>query len=121
MFPLTAPNLMNPKSQKVLQWRRPLWVCKTLISHTHIHCISSRDGGRPVCASPCNIQFKFSNLLHVTEKSQPGEMVITKEMEEEEKHLVEEGEKKEREMMEEVNHYINNIYDMIPASVVTHK
>lgn len=48
-------------------------------------------------------------------------MVITKEMEEEEKHLVEEGEKKEREMMEEVNRYINNIYDMIPASVVTHK
>uniref|UniRef100_A0A672QP32 Proliferation-associated SNF2-like protein n=1 Tax=Sinocyclocheilus grahami TaxID=75366 RepID=A0A672QP32_SINGR len=35
------------------------------------------------------------------EKSQHGEIVITKEMEEEEKHLVEEGEKKEREMMEE--------------------
>lgn len=43
-------------------------------------------------------------------------MVITKEMEEEEKHLVEEGEKKEREMMEEVNRYINNLIyiDMIP-------
>uniref|UniRef100_A0A673HGP8 Proliferation-associated SNF2-like protein n=1 Tax=Sinocyclocheilus rhinocerous TaxID=307959 RepID=A0A673HGP8_9TELE len=36
-----------------------------------------------------------------SEKSQHGEIVITKEMEEEEKHLVEEGEKKEREMMEE--------------------
>lgn len=36
-------------------------------------------------------------------------MVITKEMEEEEKLLVEEGEKKEREMMEEVNRYINNL------------
>ncbi|XP_043111568.1 lymphoid-specific helicase isoform X2 [Puntigrus tetrazona] len=35
------------------------------------------------------------------EKSQQGEVVITKEMEEEEKHLVEEGEKKEKEMMEE--------------------
>jgi len=49
-------------------------------------------------------------LLNFTEKSQPGEMVITKEMEEEEKHLVEEGEKKEREMMEKVNHYINYLY-----------
>ncbi|XP_016368100.1 lymphocyte-specific helicase-like isoform X1 [Sinocyclocheilus rhinocerous] len=36
-----------------------------------------------------------------SEKSQHGEIVITKEMEEEEEHLVEEGEKKEREMMEE--------------------
>ncbi|XP_026134831.1 lymphocyte-specific helicase-like [Carassius auratus] len=35
------------------------------------------------------------------EKSLHGEIIITKEMEEEEKHLVEEGEKKEREMMEE--------------------
>lgn len=60
--------------------------------------------GRPACASPCSFQFNVSNLLHtnVTEKSQHGEIVITKEMEEEEKHLVEEGEKKEREMMEEV-------------------
>ncbi len=60
--------------------------------------------GRPACASPCNFQFNVSNLLHtnVTEKSQHGQIVITKEMEEEEKHLVEEGEKKEREMMEEV-------------------
>uniref|UniRef100_A0A8C1RD79 Proliferation-associated SNF2-like protein n=1 Tax=Cyprinus carpio TaxID=7962 RepID=A0A8C1RD79_CYPCA len=38
---------------------------------------------------------------NTTEKSQHGEIVITKEMEEEEKHLEEEGEKKEREMMEE--------------------
>uniref|UniRef100_A0A672MZU0 Proliferation-associated SNF2-like protein n=1 Tax=Sinocyclocheilus grahami TaxID=75366 RepID=A0A672MZU0_SINGR len=58
-------------------------------------------GGRPACASPCGLQSNFSNLLHFTEKSQHGEIVITKEMEEEEKHLVEEGEKKEREMMEE--------------------
>uniref|UniRef100_A0A671TCE5 Proliferation-associated SNF2-like protein n=1 Tax=Sinocyclocheilus anshuiensis TaxID=1608454 RepID=A0A671TCE5_9TELE len=58
-------------------------------------------GGRPACASPCSLQSNFSNLLHFTEKSQHGEIVITKEMEEEEKHLVEEGEKKEREMMEE--------------------
>lgn len=36
-------------------------------------------------------------------------MLITKEMEEEEKHLVEEGEKKEREMMEEVTRYIKNL------------
>uniref|UniRef100_A0A8C1JJG0 Helicase, lymphoid specific n=1 Tax=Cyprinus carpio TaxID=7962 RepID=A0A8C1JJG0_CYPCA len=36
-----------------------------------------------------------------TNGSMHGEIVITKEMEEEEKHLVEEGEKKEREMMEE--------------------
>uniref|UniRef100_A0A673INQ8 Proliferation-associated SNF2-like protein n=1 Tax=Sinocyclocheilus rhinocerous TaxID=307959 RepID=A0A673INQ8_9TELE len=57
--------------------------------------------GRPACASPCSFQFNFSNLLHITEKSQHGEIVITKEMEEEEKHLVEEGEKKEREMIEE--------------------
>uniref|UniRef100_A0A8C2K1G9 Proliferation-associated SNF2-like protein n=1 Tax=Cyprinus carpio TaxID=7962 RepID=A0A8C2K1G9_CYPCA len=57
--------------------------------------------GRPACASPCSLQFNFSNLLHITEKSQHGEIVITKEMEEEEKHLEEEGEKKEREMMEE--------------------
>uniref|UniRef100_A0A671MSZ0 Proliferation-associated SNF2-like protein n=1 Tax=Sinocyclocheilus anshuiensis TaxID=1608454 RepID=A0A671MSZ0_9TELE len=57
--------------------------------------------GRPACASPCSFQFNFSNLLHITEKSQHGEIVITKEMEVEEKHLVEEGEKKEREMMEE--------------------
>lgn len=33
-------------------------------------------------------------------------MIITKEMEEEEKHLMEEGEKKEKEMMEEVNTFI---------------
>lgn len=58
---------------------------------------------RSVCASPCSLQFNVGNLLHITEKSQHGEIVITKEMEEEEKHLVEEGEKKEREMMEEVN------------------
>uniref|UniRef100_A0A8C2EB39 Proliferation-associated SNF2-like protein n=1 Tax=Cyprinus carpio TaxID=7962 RepID=A0A8C2EB39_CYPCA len=38
---------------------------------------------------------------NTNEKSMHGEIVITKEMEEEEKHLVEEGEKKEREMMEE--------------------
>uniref|UniRef100_A0A8C2E6I2 Proliferation-associated SNF2-like protein n=1 Tax=Cyprinus carpio TaxID=7962 RepID=A0A8C2E6I2_CYPCA len=57
-------------------------------------------GGRPACASPCSLQSDFSNL-HFTEKSMHGEIVITKEMEEEEKHLVEEGEKKEREMMEE--------------------
>lgn len=36
-------------------------------------------------------------------------MIITKEMEEEEKHLVEEGEKKEREMMEEVTRYMKNL------------
>uniref|UniRef100_A0A673HLE5 Proliferation-associated SNF2-like protein n=1 Tax=Sinocyclocheilus rhinocerous TaxID=307959 RepID=A0A673HLE5_9TELE len=58
-------------------------------------------GGRPACASPCSLQSNFSNPLHFTEKSQHGEIVITKEMEEEEEHLVEEGEKKEREMMEE--------------------
>ncbi|XP_057198080.1 lymphoid-specific helicase [Triplophysa rosa] len=36
-----------------------------------------------------------------TEKCHDGEMIITKEMEEEEKHLTEEGGKKEKEMMEE--------------------
>ncbi|XP_051946106.1 lymphocyte-specific helicase-like [Xyrauchen texanus] len=35
------------------------------------------------------------------ENNQAEKMIITKEMEEEEKHLMEEGEKKEREMMEE--------------------
>ncbi|TRY55505.1 hypothetical protein DNTS_004150, partial [Danionella cerebrum] len=61
VFPLTAPNLMNQKSQKALRLRKLL---------------------------------KAKNYHH-------GEMVLTKEMEEEEKRLVEESEKKERELMDE--------------------
>ncbi|XP_048060413.1 lymphoid-specific helicase isoform X1 [Megalobrama amblycephala] len=57
----------------------------------------------PHCPKPNESEEPEGTAMEETtmEKSQPGEMVITKEMEEEEKHLVEEGEKKEREMMEE--------------------
>ncbi|KAK7139836.1 hypothetical protein R3I94_012469 [Phoxinus phoxinus] len=57
----------------------------------------------PHCPKPNESEEPEGTAVEETtmEKSQPGEMVITKEMEEEEKHLVEEGEKKEREMMKE--------------------
>ncbi|XP_056104187.1 lymphoid-specific helicase [Rhinichthys klamathensis goyatoka] len=60
----------------------------------------------PHCPKPNESEEPEGTAVEETtmEKSQPGEMVITKEMEEEEKHLVEEGEKKEREMMEEARH-----------------
>ncbi|KAF4105528.1 lymphoid-specific helicase isoform X1 [Onychostoma macrolepis] len=57
----------------------------------------------PHCPKPNESEEPEGTAMEETsiEKSQHGEIVITKEMEEEEKHLVEEGEKKEREMMEE--------------------
>ncbi|KAL1263327.1 hypothetical protein QQF64_006066, partial [Cirrhinus molitorella] len=57
----------------------------------------------PHCPKPNESEEPEGTLMEETtiEKSQDGEVVITKEMEDEEKHLVEEGEKKEREMMEE--------------------
>ncbi|XP_016356002.1 lymphocyte-specific helicase-like [Sinocyclocheilus anshuiensis] len=57
----------------------------------------------PHCPKPNESEEPEGTAMEETaiEKSQHGEIVITKEMEVEEKHLVEEGEKKEREMMEE--------------------
>uniref|UniRef100_A0A673IRB8 Proliferation-associated SNF2-like protein n=1 Tax=Sinocyclocheilus rhinocerous TaxID=307959 RepID=A0A673IRB8_9TELE len=57
----------------------------------------------PHCPKPNESEEPEGTAMEETaiEKSQHGEIVITKEMEEEEKHLVEEGEKKEREMIEE--------------------
>ncbi|XP_059422682.1 lymphoid-specific helicase [Carassius carassius] len=57
----------------------------------------------PHCPKPNESEEPEGTAMEETtiENSQHGEIVITKEMEEEEKHLVEEGEKKEREMMEE--------------------
>lgn len=55
----------------------------------------------------CHCCFFVDDIVKA--ESMTSEVVITKEMEEEEKQLMEEGERKEREMMEKVSFFLKKI------------
>ncbi|ROK15740.1 Lymphoid-specific helicase [Anabarilius grahami] len=81
-----------------------IWICAQPNHQTLSSIVKEETRSvSPHCPKPNESEEPEGTAMEETtmEKSQPGEMVITKEMEEEEKHLVEEGEKKEREIMEE--------------------